>query len=173
MRSKNKGFTLLELLVTIAIIGILATIIMASLSTAKAKGRDARRAADIKQIQQAVENYFENNSAYPADIASLSTYLTSVPQDPSGGSYGYSTSNNIYCIGTNFEQGTPKNMPPNANCTIYTGGSDCDILVTKANEGFKSLFIKTAFARIIEPPPPPPGGCTPTVGSYNYTIQGP
>jgi prepilin-type N-terminal cleavage/methylation domain-containing protein len=46
-----KAFTIIELLVVISIIGILATIVLASLSTSRAKGRDARRIADMKSIQ--------------------------------------------------------------------------------------------------------------------------
>jgi prepilin-type N-terminal cleavage/methylation domain-containing protein len=62
------GFTLIELLVVIAIIGILASIILASLATAQAKGRDARRISDIKQIQLALELYYDANSKFPITI---------------------------------------------------------------------------------------------------------
>ena len=53
----KKGFTLIELLVVIAIIGILASVVLASLNSARKKSRDARRVADIKQIQLALELY--------------------------------------------------------------------------------------------------------------------
>ena len=56
---KNQGFTLIELLVVIAIIGVLASVVLASLNTARKKSRDARRIADIKQIQLALELYFD------------------------------------------------------------------------------------------------------------------
>ena len=63
--SYKKGFTLIELLVVIAIIGILSSIVLASLNSARKKGRDARRVADIKQIQLALELYYDANSNYP------------------------------------------------------------------------------------------------------------
>ena len=70
-RSK-KGFTLIELLVVIAIIGILASVVLASLNSARAKSRDARRIADVKQIQLALELYYDANSQhYPAILDAL------------------------------------------------------------------------------------------------------
>ena len=62
----NKAFTLIELLVVIAIIGLLSSVVLASLNTARLKARDARRIADIKQLQIATELYFDSNNAYPA-----------------------------------------------------------------------------------------------------------
>lgn len=47
---KNNGFTLIELLVVIAIIGVLSSVVLASLNTARKKARDARRLSDMKQI---------------------------------------------------------------------------------------------------------------------------
>lgn len=92
--STSKGFTLIELLVVIAIIGILSSIVLASLNSARKKGRDARRLADIKQLQLALELYYDANGAYPATIAGtvLTTpgYISSLPADPSGNTaYSY------------------------------------------------------------------------------------
>jgi prepilin-type N-terminal cleavage/methylation domain-containing protein len=80
------GFTLIELMVVIAIIGILSTIVTASLTTAKQKSRDAKRIADVKNIQLALEQYYNDNLNYPVNIyTSLApNYLPNVPYDPSG-----------------------------------------------------------------------------------------
>jgi prepilin-type N-terminal cleavage/methylation domain-containing protein len=75
LRNKNKGFTLIELLVVIAIIGLLASVVLLALNSARAKSRDAKRIADIRQIASAMELFFNDNNAYPtnASIALLSS----------------------------------------------------------------------------------------------------
>lgn len=82
----KKGFTLIELLVVIAIIGILAGIVLTSLDTARKKGRDARRIADINQLKLALELYYDTNSQYPtpALLPSLVSdgYISRIPTDP-------------------------------------------------------------------------------------------
>ncbi len=112
--SKQRGFTLIELLVVIAIIGLLASIILASLNSARAKGRDARRIADLKDMQTALELYYSsNNNAYPTTAAGLAalapTYIATVPTDPGSFSYTYavSTTSQQYCIEARLEGSLP------------------------------------------------------------------
>ena len=64
-KSKTKGFTLIELLVVIAIIGILSSVVLASLNTARAKARDAKRLSDMHQMQIALEFYYDSFGRYP------------------------------------------------------------------------------------------------------------
>lgn len=111
---KNKGFTLIELLVVIAIIGILASVVMASLNSARVKARNARRTSDIKQLLIAFNLGLEGGGSLPnpgtdnwacvsttcydtwggytanATVdAFLAPYLPTKPSDPVGGSRGY------------------------------------------------------------------------------------
>lgn len=98
----SKGFTLIELLVVISIIGMLSSVVLASLNTARNKGKDARRLSDLKQIQLALELYYSDNNAYPIAVGWHSqcsawgsytadnvipgltpSYMASFPQDPS------------------------------------------------------------------------------------------
>ena len=109
---KNKAFTLIELLVVIAIIGLLATIVTVSINSARTKARDARRKADLKAIQTALEMYYDQYYHYPIvngwqystgaqpwircttcsgageTTASISQYLPQVPTDPKNNIYG-------------------------------------------------------------------------------------
>ena len=84
MKSKtNAGFTLIELLVVIAIIGVLAGIILLALNNARAKGRDAKRAGDMRQMVTAFEQYRIANGTYPTGTASIAIIGTgSVLDDP-------------------------------------------------------------------------------------------
>lgn len=67
---EQKGFTLIELLVVVAIIGVLSSVVLASLSDARAQARDARREADMRQIQTALELYYNDKGHYPCENAS-------------------------------------------------------------------------------------------------------
>jgi prepilin-type N-terminal cleavage/methylation domain-containing protein len=65
---KNKGFTLIELLVVIAIIGILSSVVLASLNTARTKGSDAAIKADLSGVRaQAELTYDTNGNKYNTD----------------------------------------------------------------------------------------------------------
>lgn len=64
---KRRGFTLIELLVVISIIGLLSTIILASVVQARARARDAKRIQDLQQLQKALELYYAGSQGkYPA-----------------------------------------------------------------------------------------------------------
>ncbi len=103
MKNNKKGFTLIELLVVIAIIGLLSTLAVVSLNNARQKSRDARRVADVKQIQTALELYYNDATAYPATAVvapglalsytsggNTTTYMASIPDDPqNAGTYTY------------------------------------------------------------------------------------
>ena len=89
MKKNKPGFTLIELLVVIAIIGLLATLSIVALNNARARARDAKRVADIKQVQTALELYYNDNGAYISSLSSGSAiasgtivYMSLVPTAP-------------------------------------------------------------------------------------------
>lgn len=61
----SRGFTLIELLVVIAIIGILSSVVLASLNTARTKGQDATRISNVKSLETALELYYNDYNTYP------------------------------------------------------------------------------------------------------------
>lgn len=102
MARKNKSaFTLIELLVVIAIIGILSTLAVVALQSARSKARDSKRIADVKQMQTALELYFNDNGSYPTSVTStIATsgivYMSSVPTAPTPADGSCSTTTNAY-----------------------------------------------------------------------------
>lgn len=65
----RKGFTLIELLVVIAIIGLLATLAVVAFGATRQRARDAKRKADIVNIQKALDLYYADNGAYPSSAS--------------------------------------------------------------------------------------------------------
>lgn len=109
---KPRGFTLIELLVVIAIIGLLASIVLASLTSARTKAKDASRVATLTNIQLALEEYYSDHNAYPSNTGWTSqcsgwggvaansvipglvpSYMSSMPADPD-----MVTSSNVDCL---------------------------------------------------------------------------
>jgi prepilin-type N-terminal cleavage/methylation domain-containing protein len=91
MDKQNRAFTLIELLVVIAIIGLLSSIVLASLNTAREKGANAARISDVKSLETAMELYYDDHGTYPQvgtagwgyPIANLAPYLVSGGYIPS------------------------------------------------------------------------------------------
>lgn len=100
-RQQESGFTLIELLVVLSIIAFIASSGLFATASASVKARDARRKADIAQLQKALELYYNTNGAYPISgatpqnwsasndstaLAALQTKMSGVmsklPQDP-------------------------------------------------------------------------------------------
>lgn len=120
---KQKGFTLIELLVVVAIIGILASVVLASLNTARGKARDTKKMAELRQLQTALQAYFADNGVFPGtaggtyhyhsndncpvttpsyplwsdpgafDSAFTNTYMKILPSDSSGSCITYTIMN--------------------------------------------------------------------------------
>lgn len=101
MKNQAKGFTLVELLVVISIIGLLASVVLVALSSARAKSRDAKRVADMNQMAKALELYFNDANTYPTAVSGdpsgmVPKYLTLLPQEPTPADGVCTALNNVY-----------------------------------------------------------------------------
>ncbi len=117
-RNKNqKGFTLIELLVVIAIIGLLASIVLLALNSARAKSRDAKRIADIKELTTALELYYNDFSGYPSAASGLSpNYVVTLPTAPAPQDGTCTAAQNTY---TYTGTGTSYVSPKDGTTTVY------------------------------------------------------
>ena len=141
-RSMKVGFTLIELLVVIAIIGVLASIVLASLNTARRKSRDARRISDIKQIQLALELFFDAQPTvtypvgqvigagcttlfYGLNVLQTGGFMPQIPLDPNNATpdncYRYvtpgtATPQSTYHLGAKLEDGANNVFGSDKDC---------------------------------------------------------
>lgn len=80
-KTAEGGFTLMELLVVLAIIGILAGIVMVAAQGSRIRGRDAKRAGDIRQIITGMEQYHIQHGSYPTGTNSVTSFGTGINMD--------------------------------------------------------------------------------------------
>jgi len=131
----KKGFTLMEILISIAIIAILTAIGIVSYTSINRNARNAKRRTDVEQLRSAYELYRADNGYYPSRSASsmgdaslllsnpvdppFDTYMSSIPVDPKGLQYKIQVINEIdgeyygYCIAAAME---PSDMEVDSTC---------------------------------------------------------
>jgi general secretion pathway protein G len=119
MRDRRKteaGFTLIEIMVVILILGLLATIVVQSLRGATDKAKRVKAMADLHEIQTALDRYYLDNGNYPTGDQGLQAlvsapssgrvptnyedggYIQRVPTDPWGTPYFYQSDGNTYTL---------------------------------------------------------------------------
>lgn len=93
----QKGFSLVELLVVISIIGLVTGIGASFVASIQRNTRDSQREADLRVLQSALQQYYADQNKYPGDLNGSSlkspdnskTYLNQIPKDPNGAAYYY------------------------------------------------------------------------------------
>jgi len=106
LRNNKSGFTLIEMLVVIAIIAILSGVVIVGVNGFQSRARDTRSIADIKNIQNYLELYFNSCGRYPGgpscaagDPASWSDLVTAMSPLMGASKFPQSQTVNSYCYG--------------------------------------------------------------------------
>jgi general secretion pathway protein G len=82
-RRMQQGFTLIELIVVVTIIGILAGIALVNVRGAQKKAQDAALRADLHEMRKAIDDYYADKQKFPSDLKELvPLYLRAIPKDP-------------------------------------------------------------------------------------------
>ena len=137
---KRKGFTILELLIVIAVIAILVGIALPRFKGMQDEGNIAKAKGELRMLQTAVESYKIHYGALPVALSNTTTAVpqiapTTLPTDPFGGAaYGYTVAGDYYIIyskgpGTTAGVGsiTSAGVASDTNSCIYvTNGSPVD-----------------------------------------------
>lgn len=124
----ERGFTLLELMVAIVILGLLATVVMINVLPSRDKAMREKAKADVAVLEQALESYRLDNYAYPTTAQGLKAlvtppaglaradryreggYIRRLPEDPWGAPYAYAYPGergriDIYSLGADGQKG--------------------------------------------------------------------
>lgn len=136
----KKGFTLLELLVVICIIGILAGLTIVSTSRARAKARDDKRKADMQTVALSLEMYYANQKSYPlvtgwtALGSAITDFISSFPKDPQEVDYFYKSNsfNKKYILDATLE------IKDNSAALVIPGCTDT--VLNDEDECFKTII---------------------------------
>lgn len=146
LKNKAKGFTIVELLIVIVVIGILATLVIVTFTGIQQKARDSKRKTDIGAIQSTLENYYGSNNTFPtlADLnssawqtANIKGFDPTALQDPKGSSptvaaTASSTQYGYVVTPTGCSDATTGNTNP---CTNY-------VLTANLETGTNQTFVK-------------------------------
>jgi general secretion pathway protein G len=147
---KTNGFTLIEILVVMVIIGVLTSIAIASFTGTQKKSRDAQRKSDLRQIGISLESYYNDKKIYPLGIGGKiygcgaagicswggswtdvkgTVYMVKLPADPtSGNEYYYVSDGTKYQIYARLENDLDKDIPKVQGQTATYTATDCGTL---------------------------------------------
>ncbi|GEM_PF-2132141 len=106
-----RGFTLMELLVILAAVGLLSSISLTSLVNARIEARDSKRIIEVADVSRALQRYAEDHAIYPVTLETLvaQAYLSEVPEDPRLNEpfiYKTTRDGSRYYLGVNLESST-------------------------------------------------------------------
>lgn len=136
---KKNGFTMIELLIVIVIMGILSVVGLRTFTSAQLKARDSKRKSDLRTISDSLEVYYNDFDSYPLGVSgniegcgagaietcssgeiwqnstNQTTYMVQMSEDPTGGVYYYISDGTYYQIYAHLENNLDRDVPEDGN----------------------------------------------------------
>jgi prepilin-type N-terminal cleavage/methylation domain-containing protein len=166
-KKNNNGFTMIELLIVIVIMGILSVVGLGTFRSSQLKARDSKRKTDIRSIGDALEVYYNDFGSYPvgqtgniigcgADAISAcspgsiwqnttnsTTYMVQIPEDPNSGLYYYISDGRSFQIYAHLENERDRDVPKdlNGDPTNYSNPGNNGCVTGDCNYGKSSTNI--------------------------------
>lgn len=152
----EQGFTIVELLIVIVVIGILAALVITTYNGIQQKGRNTERVTDLKAVQGQLEAYYATNGRYPAstDLGSTSannlTFIAAsmkgldkeALRDPKGTAGDFSVANTPT---VNKYSYAPSGDTPGSTCDNSTGGDCTKYVLTAKPEGSGADIVQNSL----------------------------
>ncbi len=132
-RSAQAGFTLMELLVVVAVVGILAAIVVPQFKNAPQKAREAVLKTNLHTMREAFDQYFADKAHYPESLETLveEGYLRSVPKDP----FTSSTTTWVFTQAETGEDSLPEELESAAGIfDVHSGSTQVALDGTSVSE---------------------------------------
>lgn len=145
LSAMQKGFTLIEILIVVAIIGLLSSIILVGLGSFNVRARDASRITELRQTENGMALYYNKNQRYPDVVGDSWTSLTDalvgggigvtkVPNDPTAGRtyrYGVSGDGQSYVLAATLEDTGNRELLKDVDGTVFSVACDDPIYCTQ------------------------------------------
>lgn len=158
--SKQGGFTMIELLIVIVILGILMAVGLGNFTNSQRKARDSQRKTDLVNIAKALEVYYNDKGGYPVSLGSStgiltmnwgtafydpavgtsSLYMNVLPADPSGKSYYYESDGLAFYLYAELENLNDGVLSKFGEDVMVYSGTSC--LTGTCNYGISSSNVQ-------------------------------
>jgi prepilin-type N-terminal cleavage/methylation domain-containing protein len=139
IKKRDSGFTIVELLIVIVVIGILAALVIVQFTNVQARARDTDRKSDIRALQSKLAEYYGLNSNYPTSLSQITSLNAEACKAPGGGGtcaspdYTYKAFKQGTAVATTSTQDCDNTTDVCVGYILYTPGTGSGAMETITN----------------------------------------
>lgn len=140
MKKQDQGFTIIEVVLVLAIAGLIFLIVFLALPQLQRSRRDTQRRSDVGAMMAALDSYAANKQGrYPTDMTEILPYLPEEIADPASGSYDFPTTESTG--GSDWQPPDKDNTQHPAGYMIYSTGAQCNGDYSETATGDKKVAV--------------------------------